>query len=65
MTSEQLELMIAKLNDAIKRDDENAGREAFMALGVVVIGSLVRIADALDHIARNVPSSVPADQQEG
>jgi hypothetical protein len=51
----ELEQTFAKLADAIQRDDEKAGREAIIALASVTIGAVLRIADALEHIGRNLP----------
>jgi hypothetical protein len=54
MTDQELQATFAKLVDAIKRDDDQAGQEAALALGKAVVGAVLRIADAMEHIGRNM-----------
>lgn len=56
MSEADLTAALAKLDDAIARDDEKAGRAALIALAAVTIGGVLRIAAALEHIGRNIPA---------
>lgn len=56
MTEADLDQTFAKLTDAIARDDEKAGRDALLALVRVSIGAVLRIADSLEHLGRNMPT---------
>lgn len=56
MTEAELQQTMAKLADAFARDDEEAGKAAVLAVVGVAIGSLLRIAAALEHIGRNFPA---------
>lgn len=51
-----LDKAIEQLGDAVAKDDADAGRLAVMALARIVLGDVRRIADALDDIARNLPT---------
>ncbi len=56
MSKLEAEKILDRLADAIRCDDEAAGQAAVLELGKIVIGSLLRIADALEHIGRNLPA---------
>ncbi|MBR0687342.1 hypothetical protein JQ594_15530 [Bradyrhizobium manausense] len=56
MTEDELKRETAKLRDAIERDDEKAGKEATLAIAEAAVGSWLRIAAALEHIASNLPA---------
>ena len=56
MTQQEIDQTLAKFADALRQDDEAAGQAAVIALAGVIIGSITRIADALDHLARNLPA---------
>lgn len=51
-----IEKSFARLNDAIKSNDEDAGREAGLDVARCVVECLARVAAALEHIGRNLPT---------
>jgi hypothetical protein len=56
MTADEVDKAVAMLFEAIEGDNEQMGREAACALIASGLKNLQRIADALDHIARNIPT---------
>lgn len=52
-----LEHALTELDQALGRDDADAGRRAALALAAIVLRDLHRSADALEHIARNLPAA--------
>lgn len=54
-----LDQALAQLTDALARDDrdgEMRGRLALLAIAAIALRDLHRSADALEHIARNLPA---------
>jgi hypothetical protein len=52
----EIEKRLAEFAAALESNDEEAGKAAALALGMIALSSVVRIADALEHIARNLPT---------
>ncbi len=56
MTSQELDANFARLKQAIESQEDKPPTDAMLNIAKAVIGDLGRIADALDHIARNTPA---------
>ena len=57
MAQEEIDRRFDRLVEAIRFQNEEAALNVTIELGKIVVGAVARIADALDHIARNIPAA--------